>query len=117
MTAKTLHEMTAPLFAKHPSAKPINLEFREIAERWVSVYQEADNVRSSNGVLSEHASLIIQGHLVDWLIGKQMIANNRKRNLSIDVSEHATGACRYCVDGNFALTLLESLIHACMEVE
>lgn len=112
MDAKDLYELTVPLFHKHPSACPKRFFFF-----FDNPGLQNEECFCVEKIDSDWAALIIQGHLVEWLIGSQLVANNRKRNLSIDVSEHSTEACRYCVDGNFGPTLLEALVVACMEVE
>lgn len=100
MTAKDLHAMTAPLFAKHPSAKPEQLRY--IKECW---YWEPD----TGALTTKAAALIIQGHLVEWLAehGRIEFCNWSSNEKAI----YHGGRIKV------APTLLKSLIAACMEVE
>jgi hypothetical protein len=110
MTATKLYELTKPIFDKHPSAKPEWLQWRSIAERWVTVYQDAENVRASNGLTDEAAALIVQGHLVEWLCSRHatdFFLTSWGWQCTIDRPNRTFER----------ETLLEALIAACMEVE
>jgi len=103
MTATALHDLTAPLFKKHTSAKPDGFLF----------------ALNSNACLCDlsvisraHAELIITGHLTRWLLERQPSSNNRKQNLTLLVSEHGTCAVRYCVNGQFGPTILHAIVNA-----
>jgi hypothetical protein len=115
MNAKELHDLTAPLFAKHPSAKPEGLycDTRYIGcEVW-----RIDEAFHTQAISSDFASLIIQGHLAQWL------AEKTKGNI-FTVSAPATHISPIykkwgCGAGvkNERDTFLEALVAACMEVE
>ena len=106
MTAKELYDLTKPLFAKHPSAKPYAYFFSP-----PYVEMEIDKITLTH-------ELILTGHLVQWLAecddkeGIEVVPN-----------------CGHSGDkwvlwsrfGNELLgggpTLLHALVAACMEVE
>jgi hypothetical protein len=111
MNAKELHDLTAPLFEKHPSAKPPRL-FQNIPNE-CGCFWRFDLLPLSDNA----ASLIIQGHLAQWL------AEKTKGNI-FTVSAPATHISPIykkwgCGAGvkNERDTFLEALVAACMEVE
>jgi hypothetical protein len=103
MNSKQLHDLTAPLFAKHPSAKPDIMPGNLIPDE--DAPQE----------YVDAAALIIQGHLVQWL------AENTPSHCFIVVSPapNINPIYTYWGCGGKASetdSLLKSLVAACMEV-
>lgn len=109
MNATELHDLTAPLFAKHPSAKPELLSYLETGY-WI---EEETNEYHCCEIRTDSASLIIQGHLAQWLAEKSSIQTVviqspvgflgwRARDVVVEYTDHST--------------LLHALVSACMEV-
>jgi hypothetical protein len=103
MTAKELYELTAPLFAKHPSAKPPRL-FQNIPNE-CGCFWRFDLLPLSDNA----AALIIQGHLAQWLAEKS-------NGLTIR-AVYDDPMCWTANQGQQRDSILKSLIFACMEVE
>lgn len=106
MTAQELHQLTAPLFEKHPKANPDGLFYHFLKSQgggdwYLEPYDDS--------IVADHAALIIQGHLVEWLAG-----NTFCRHLSISAPDGET--VFWYVEGKRGETLLHSLVSACMEV-
>jgi hypothetical protein len=108
MTAKELHDITAPLYAKHPSAKPDCLHWNEIEKRFYSGHCAAHPDYSDWPCSPFAATLIIQGHLFEWLCRKgnaKTVTCVNQRWYVHDWRSSGRGA-----------TMLHALIEAAMEV-
>lgn len=109
MTAKQLHEMTAPLFAKHPSAKPDWLQCPCGFEK--DFWLDAKVSPTQENISQDVSALIIQGHLVEWR------AKHSPHGCNINHEPTFPDHSKWVVNGEYKPTLLESLIAACMEIE
>lgn len=112
MTAKQLYELTAPLFAKHPSACPPRFYCQQGNYRSGFFGWRDRNDWTGTGLCDEDsdiAALIIQGHLVEWLA-----KNGEAPECTQFSDEWIVYMNRKNASGE---TLLHALIAACMEIE
>lgn len=112
MTAEKLYQLTAPLFAKHPSACPPRFYCQQGNYR-SGFFGWRDRDDSTGFGLcdedSDIASLIIQGHLVEWLANK---SNGLTIRAVYDDPMHWTAN-----QGHQRDSILKALIFACLEVD
>jgi len=107
MTAKELHDLTAPLYAKHPSAKPDEIEFFNIpTDPQDSFWHLKDFVGAS--VTNEHAYKTLTGHIFEWLC--------RKGNAKTVTCVNERWYVHDWRSSGRGSTLLHALVEAAMEV-
>jgi hypothetical protein len=104
MTAQELHDLTAPLFAKHPSADIGYLRYNAEDMEW----------QDFSGMTHVGTVDAMTGHLAKWLAEK---VNEERQDLEIEVYK-GKWFVKWEPDGyHSGDTFLHALFASCMKVE
>lgn len=103
LTSSQIADLTNPLFAVHPDAKPVWISISRFMNHWKSTDPISGD---GNDLLSDDAELILQAYLTTWLAKKGERPTISHSTLRSD-SENPFSVCTYR-----GLFVGQSILHA-----